>query len=209
MLDGTMRRWIDPPLNQVGHWLAARGATADGITLLGLGFGLAAAAILALGLPGLLALGPLLIGRVLDGLDGAVARATFKTDFGGYFDIFCDFVVYAAIPLAFVVRDPPANAVAGAFLLAAFYINAASFLGYAIIAAKRGMTTTQQGDKSLYYAVGLLEGTETIAFFTLLCLLPSVFAPAAWLFAGLCLLTASARIVLGRRAFFDAPSGRN
>ncbi|MDO8884239.1 MAG: CDP-alcohol phosphatidyltransferase family protein [Pseudotabrizicola sp.] len=209
MLDGVMRRWIDPPLNRGGHWLAARGATADGVTLVGLGFGLLGAVLLAVGMPGWLALVPLLIGRVMDGLDGAVARATFKTDFGGYFDIFCDFVFYAAIPLAFVLRDPGQNAVAGAFLLAAFYINAASFLGYAIIAAKRRMSTTQQGEKSLYYAVGLLEGTETIAFFTLLCLVPSVFPAAALVFGGLCLVTASARVVLGRRAFYDAPSGRD
>ncbi|NEX44611.1 CDP-alcohol phosphatidyltransferase family protein [Pseudotabrizicola algicola] len=207
MLDGAMRRLIDPALNRGGRWLAARGATADGITLLGLGFGLLAAAALAAGLPGWLALLPLVVGRVLDGLDGAVARATFKTDFGGYFDIFCDFVFYAAIPLAFVMRDPAENAVAGAFLLAAFYANAASFLGYAIIAAKRGMTTTQQGEKSLYYAVGLLEGTETIAFFVLICLFPGLFAPAALIFGGLCLVTAAARVVLARRVFFDAPSG--
>jgi phosphatidylglycerophosphate synthase len=204
-----MRRVIDPPLNRAGRWLAARGATADGVTLAGLGFGLVAALVIALGLPGALALVPLLIGRVLDGLDGAVARATYKTDFGGYFDIFCDFVFYAAIPLAFVLRDPAANGVAGAFLLASFYANAASFLGYAIIAAKRRMTTTQQGEKSLYYAVGLLEGTETIAFFVLICLVPQVFGPAALIFGGLCLVTAAARVVLARRVFFDAPSGRD
>lgn len=209
MLDGTMRRLIDPPLNHAGRWLALRGATADGVTMLGLGFGLAAAVMLAAGLPGWLALVPLLIGRIFDGLDGAVARATFKTDFGGYFDIFCDFVFYAAIPLAFVLRDPAANAVAGAFLLAAFYTNAASFLGYAIIAAKRRITTTQQGEKSLYYAVGLLEGTETIAFFALICLWPSLFPAAAVIFGVLCLMTAAARVVLARRAFFDAPSGRD
>ncbi|MDO9637351.1 MAG: CDP-alcohol phosphatidyltransferase family protein [Pseudotabrizicola sp.] len=209
MLDGAMRRLIDPPLNHAGRWLAARGATADGVTILGLGFGLVAAGMLAWGLPGWLALVPLLIGRIFDGLDGAVARATFKTDFGGYFDIFCDFVFYAAIPLAFVLRDPPANAVAGAFLLAAFYTNAASFLGYAIIAAKRRMTTAQQGEKSLYYAVGLLEGTETIAFFALICLWPALFPVAALIFGALCLMTAAARVVLARRAFFDAPSGRD
>ncbi len=209
MLDGIMRRVIDPPLNHAGRWMAARGASADGVTLLGLCFGLLAAGLLAYGFPGWLALMPLLIGRVLDGLDGAVARATYKTDFGGYFDIFCDFVFYAAIPLAFVLRDPVENGVAGAFLLAAFYANAASFLGYAIIAAKRRLTTTQQGEKSLYYAVGLLEGTETIVFFALLCLFPAIFPTAAMLFGGLCLVTAAARVMLGRREFFDAPSGRD
>ena len=209
MLDGAMRRLIDPPLNRAGRFLAAKGATADGVTLLGLVFGLLAAAVIALGLPGWLALVPLLIGRVMDGLDGAVARATYKTDFGGYFDIFCDFVFYAAIPLAFVLRDPVQNGVAGAFLLASFYANAASFLGYAIMAEKRRMTTRQQGEKSLYYAVGLLEGTETIAFFVLLCVWPWAFAPAAMVFGGLCLVTAAARVVLARRVFFDAPSGRD
>lgn len=209
MFDGAMRRVIDPPLNRVGRWLAGRGVTADAVTLLGLASGLAAAGLLTAGLPGWLALVPLLIGRVLDGLDGAVARATFKTDFGGYFDIFCDFVFYAAIPLAFVLRDPVTNGVAGAFLLASFYVNAASFLGYAIIAEKRRMTTAQQGEKSLYYAVGLLEGTETILFFVLICLVPSLFVPAALVFGGLCLVTAAVRIVLARRVFFDAPSGRN
>lgn len=205
MLDGTMRRLIDPPLNRVGRWLAARGATADGITVLGLGFGLLAALLLALGAAGWLALLPLLIGRVLDGLDGAVARATRKSDFGGYFDIFCDFLFYAAVPLAFVLREPEANAVAGAFLLAAFYANAASFLGYAIIAAKRGLTTTKQGEKSLYYAIGLLEGTETIVFFALICLFPALFPVAAVVFGALCLITAVARVVLARRVFLDGP----
>ena len=49
---------------------------------------------------------------------------------------------------------------------------------------------------------GLLEGTETIAFFVLLCLLPAWFAPLAWGFGALCLYTAIAR-VLHARTLFD------
>ncbi|MCF8486232.1 MAG: CDP-alcohol phosphatidyltransferase family protein [Rhodobacteraceae bacterium] len=207
MFDGPLRRWIDPPLNHVGRGLAARGWTADGVTLLGLAVGLLSGAILALGWPAWVALAPLLAGRVLDGLDGAVARATYKTDFGGYLDIICDFVFYAVIPLAFVMRDPAGNGIAGAFLLASFYVNGATFLAYAIMAEKRGMTTSAQGEKSLYYAVGLLEGTETIVFFVFLCLFPSIFAPAAWLFGALCFVTAIARTVLARQVFYDLPSG--
>lgn len=208
MFDGAMRKWIDPPLNRAGRILATRGWTADGVTLLGLGFGGLAALTLALGVPAWIALIPLLASRVLDGLDGAVARATYKTDFGGYLDIVCDFVFYAIIPLAFVIRDPAANGVAGAFLIASFYVNGASFLGYAVMAEKRGMQTNAQGEKSLYYAVGLLEGTETIGFFIFLCLVPSLFAPAAWIFGVLCFVTAATRVVLARRVFFDLPSGR-
>jgi phosphatidylserine synthase len=45
------------------------------------------------------ALGMWVANRVLDGLDGVVARRYGKTsDFGGYFDIVCDFAVYGLIP---------------------------------------------------------------------------------------------------------------
>jgi phosphatidylglycerophosphate synthase len=200
MLDGQMRRLIDPPLNHAGRWLAARGATADGVTLAGLALGLLAAGFLALGLPGLVALVPLLASRIADGLDGAVARATQKTDFGGYLDIVCDFLFYGAVPLAFALRDP-ANAPAAAFLLTSFYVNGTSFLGYAVLAEKRGMTTSSRGEKSLYFTAGLLEGSETIAFFVLLCLWPAGFVPLAWGFGALCFVTALARVLLARREF--------
>ena len=201
MLDGWMRGVIDPGLNRLGKSLADRGVTADGVTLAGLALGLLAAGVLALGGPGWAAALPLMASRVADGLDGAVARARGKTDFGGYLDIVCDFVFYAAIPMAFVLRDPDANGVAGAFLLATFYINGATFLGYAVLAEKRGMKTRSRGEKSLYFTAGLLEGTETIAFFLILCLLPWVFAPLAWAFGTLCLVTALSRVLLARRSF--------
>ncbi len=201
MLDGWMRGVIDPVLGRMGKSLAERGVTADAVTLAGLGLGLAAALVLALAGPGWAAALPLMASRVADGLDGAVARARGKTDFGGYLDIVCDFVFYAAIPMAFVLRDPEANGVAGAFLLAAFYINGSTFLGYAVLAEKRGMQTRSRGEKSLYFTAGLLEGTETIAFFLMLCLLPWAFAPLAWAFAALCLVTALSRVLLAARTF--------
>lgn len=196
-----MREVIDPPLNRGGRWLAARGATANAVTLIGLGFSLAAAGVLAVGGSWLIVALLILAGRLADGLDGAVARARGKTDFGGYLDIVCDFVFYAAIPLALVARDPGANGLAGAFLLAAFYVNAATFLGFATLAAKRGMETTGRGVKSLYFTAGLMEGTETIAIFLLMVLWPAAFVPLAWVFGLLCLVTAGARIVLAARTF--------
>lgn len=201
MLDGLMRGVIDAPLNRGGRWLAARGASADAVTLVGLAFGLVAAAMLALGLSGLLVAVPLLASRLADGLDGAVARARGKSDFGGYLDIVCDFAFYGAIPLAFVLRDPALNGAAGAFLLATFYINGASFLGYAILAEKRGMQSNSRGEKSLYFTAGLLEGTETILFFLVIVLWPALFVPAAWAFGALCLVTAAARVLLAARTF--------
>lgn len=200
MLDGLMRRLIDPPLDRAGRALARRGWSADAVTLAGLGLGLLAAGIVALGLPPVWAILPLLAGRIADGLDGAIARATRRTDFGGYLDITCDFLFYAAFPLAFVLRDPEVGA-AGAFLLASFYVNGATFLGFAVLAARRGMETRARGEKSLYFTAGLLEGSETILFFLFLCLFPQLFAPAAWIFGALCFVTATSRVLLARRLF--------
>lgn len=200
MLDATARKLIDPPLNAIGRTLASRGVTADGVTLAGLGLGLVAALLVVVGWAGW-ALVFLLASRIADGLDGAVARATRKTDFGGYLDIACDFLFYGAIPFAFVVMDPATNAVAGAWLLTSFYFNGTSFLGYAILAEKRGLDTQAQGVKSLYYSNGLLEGTETIVFFVLLCLFPASFAVFAWIFGALCFATATLRLVAARRVF--------
>ena len=149
-----MRGVIDTPLNQSGRWLAARGASANAITLAGLALGLVAAALIWAGFAGVFVALVLLASRLADGLDGAVARARGKTDFGGYLDIVCDFAFYGAVPLAFVLLDPGKNGVAGAFLLFSFYVNAATFLGYAILAEKHGLETRSRGEKSLYFTAG-------------------------------------------------------
>jgi phosphatidylglycerophosphate synthase len=200
MLDARMRNLIDPALGRMGAGLARAGFTADAVTLAGLSFGLIAATLIAMGQPGW-ALLPIGASRLADGLDGAIARATRKTDFGGFLDIFSDFVFYGAVPMGFVWANPGANGAAGAFLLASFYANGASFLGFAILAEKRRMQTSARGVKSLYFTGGLLEGTETIAFFVALCLWPGGFAPLAWGFGGLCFVTAVSRVLLARKVF--------
>mgnify|MGYP006276433733 CR=1 FL=1 len=200
MFDARLRPLIDPPLDAAGRLVARWGVTADAVTLAGLALGLAAAGAIAAGHPGW-GLALLLASRLADGLDGAVARATRPSDFGGYLDITSDFFFYGAIPLGFVWLDPAANGAAGAFLLLSFYVNGASFLGFAILAEKRKMRTDARGVKSLYFTGGLLEGAETIAFFVLLCLLPQHFVPMAWAFGALCFVTAASRLLLARKVF--------
>ncbi|TVS03822.1 MAG: CDP-alcohol phosphatidyltransferase family protein [Rhodobacteraceae bacterium] len=202
MLDRHLRPYIDPPLNRMGGVIARTGISANLVTLIGLALGLAAAATVvaeAFAVAMLL----ILASRLADGLDGAVARVRGVSDFGGYLDITCDYVFYAAIPLAFVVLDPTAHGVAGAFLLLSFYVNAGSFLGFSVLAEKRRMQSDAHGLKTLYFTGGLLEGTETILFFLLLCLFPDWFAPLAWGFGMLCLITAVSRILLAAKVFRD------
>ena len=203
MLDRYLRPLIDPPLNLVGRRLARAGFGALSVTLAGMVLGLGAGLAIALGAQ-LVGCALILASRLADGLDGAVARATKPSDFGGFIDIVADFVVYAAVPLGFVLADPAANAIPGAALIAAFYVNAATFLGFAILAAKRGLATEARGRKSWYHSGGLMEGTETIAFFVAFCFWPGAFAAVAWVFAALTLVTAAGRVALARDNFRES-----
>lgn len=206
MLDGWARRIIDPPLDRIGRTLARHGATADAITMLGLAIGLAAAVAIILRLD-LLAFILFAINRLLDGLDGAVARASRRSDRGGFLDIVLDFAVYGAVPLAFALREPAAFALPAAVLLLSFYVNGASFLAFAAVAAKRGLDSQARGIKSIYVSAGFMEGTETILFFLAMILVPSWFPILAYAFAGLTFMSALARITLAWHAFRDEDEG--
>jgi|SRR5215470_19060001 len=198
MIDGWIRQRIDPPLALAGRKLAAAGISADAITVGGCVVGISAAAAIAVGCFAAAAL-LLISNRVADGLDGAVARATQRTDRGAFLDISLDFIVYAAVPLGFAVWNPPANALPAAFLLASYIANGCAFLAFSTLAERRGLVTERQGLKSIYYLAGLAEGFETIVFMLAVCLGPDAFALLATLFAILCCLSAAGRLVLGWR----------
>jgi phosphatidylglycerophosphate synthase len=202
MLDGLARRLLDPALDRAGRTLAERRIRPDALTVAGLLCGLGSAVAIVLGQDGiaLLAFG---LNRLCDGLDGAVARATARTDRGGFLDIVFDFTIYGAIPLAFALRDPGANALAAAVLLFAFYVNGATFLAFAALAAKRGLESSMRGVKSIYFTAGLAEGTETVLAFMAMILWPRHFVLIAIGFAGLTLMGAVARITLAWQVFRD------
>lgn len=202
LLDGVVRKQIDPILDAIGKKMAGAGVTANGVTIAAFFVGVAAmVSIIQMWFwTGLIFL---LFSRLLDGLDGCVARATSPTDFGGYLDIVLDFAFYGMIPLAFIIVNPADNAIAGGILILSFYVNGASFLAYATMAEKRDLSTDQRGSKSLYFTTGLAEGTETIVTFVLFCLLPQWFALIAYIFAAVCFYTALSRIMLAREVFKD------
>ena len=199
MLDARLRRIIDPPLDWIGARLAKRGITANAVTVVG--FGVGAGAWLALALQNYeTALILIAVNRIADGLDGAVARHSRSTDLGGYLDIVLDFLFYAGVPFFFAVGRPE-DLLPAAFLIFSFVGTGVTFLAFAVLAAKQGVTTRMRGHKSFYYLGGLTEGTETIALFVLICLFPEAFAWFAWLFGVLCWLTAGARIASAVETF--------
>ena len=187
MFDAALRPLIDPPLARLAGRFIAAGISANAVTLSGFAVGLLAIPALAAEWYWL-ALLLILLNRLADGIDGAIARRLGATDLGGYLDILCDFIFYAAVPLGFALARPE-NGAAAAFLIFSFVGTGSSFLAYAAIAAKRGLESPRHGQKTIYYLGGLTEGAETIVAFVLFCLMPGSFAAIAVLFGALCWIT--------------------
>jgi phosphatidylglycerophosphate synthase len=199
MFDARLRPLIDPVLDRMGAALVRVGIGANPVSLAGAASGALAGVAIGLGQP-LAGLVLVLASRLLDGLDGAIARVKGPTDFGGYLDIVCDYVFYLAVPLGFGLATP-GNLPFALLLVAIFTLTAVSFLAYAALAAKRGLETRAHGLKSFFYSTGLAEGAETLLAFILMCLWPAGFPVIASIFAGLCLLTVIQRSVIAWRVF--------
>jgi phosphatidylglycerophosphate synthase len=196
VFDVQLRRVIDPALVRIAKELAKRNITANALTIFGAAIGLFGAVAVYLD-SFTLALTLIVANRLIDGLDGAVARINGQTEFGGYLDSIADYIFYVSVPVAFGL-SMAGNQMAALLLVASFTLTAVSFLAFAAIAARRGYDGTH-GPKAFIYSTGFVEGGETIAFFITFCLLPAHFAMLALVFAGLCLLTVAQRIVMAAK----------
>lgn len=179
MLDPLLRAAKDRLLLPLARTTGS-GVSPNAVTVATLLVGLAAAAALAVrAYP--LALGLWLLNRVMDGLDGTIARAHGRqSDFGGYLDLLCDFVVYAAIPLGLAagIGIESREMAAAAVLVAAFYVNGASWLYLSALLEKRSAGAGARGEQTtVTMPGGLVEGTETILVYCFLILFPGAAVP--------------------------------
>lgn len=173
MLDLLLRPVKEQVLAPVARAIGRR-ISPMAITIAGFIVGTAAAVLTARAAYGL-ALLCWILNRVFDGLDGSLARAQgSQTAFGGYVDIVLDFVVYAALPIAFVVASPRAPlALAALVLLGTFFVNAASWMYLAAILEQRNQGARTRAElTSITMPEGVVGGTETALFYTLFFLLP-------------------------------------
>ena len=196
MLDRYSLKVLRPLLAAIAGFLREKKIRADQVTIVSFGIGLVAVMLIARHhylLGGAL----ILINRLGDGIDGSLARLGGATDRGAFLDISLDFVFYSAVVFGFALADPARNSLAASFLIFAFVGTGSSFLAYAIMAERRSLADQRLPGKGFYYLGGLAEGTETIVFFILICLFPSLFPLLAWMFGIICLLGTAARIVYG------------
>ena len=199
MLDRAATELIKPLVTKLARLTLGLRLSADTLTLIGFGIGLIAAACIVFH-QYWAGLALILLSRLFDALDGAVARLTKTTDRGGFLDICLDFLFYAAIPLAFALANPMLNALPAAVLLASFLGSGTSFLAFAALAAKQNLNATaasNKPNKSFYFLGGLTEATETLICFCAMCLWPQAFPLFAYGFATLCLITLLTRLYWG------------
>jgi len=173
---------LDPFLRKVKEKALAPAARAIGVsisplavTVLAFSFGVGSAFFVSRGsyAAGLVLW---LVNRVLDGLDGTLARAQkSQSDFGAYADIILDTVIYSAIPIAFVVAQPGiAVSIAALVLLATFYVNTASWMYLSAILESKGAGAKARGElTTVAMPSSLIEGTETVIFFSLFYVFPN------------------------------------
>ena len=201
MFDIQVRKRIDPWLNRIARSLVVFGLSANALTWIGFFLGVGGSVAIALGWFGT-ALVLIAGNRLLDGLDGCVARLTRPSDVGGFLDIALDMLFYSSVPFAFAIFASE-NQLPACFLIYSFIGTGSSFLAFAVISAKRGVKSAEKSQKSFFYSTGLIEGTETAIFLLLLCLIPQHFPWLAWIFGSLCWLTTPIRIIVACQVFRD------
>lgn len=201
MVDKLLRRPKEQVLSPIAFGLP-RSLHPVTITLAAFGVGLCAALAISqqaywLGL--LLWIG----NRVLDGLDGTFARAHGRqSDWGGYLDMLLDTVIYAAIPIALVLAQPSVAAwLSLALLLSSFYVNGASWMYLAALLEKRRQGASARGElTTITMPGGIIEGSETVLFYTLFLLVPAALVPLFWMMALLVFVTVGQRLLWACRA---------
>jgi phosphatidylglycerophosphate synthase len=180
MLDREARILLAPCWDRCAVVLVRSGVSPDVLTIGGLALALAAAGAAALrAWPWALALW--LASRVLDGLDGPVARqAGIASDRGGWLDLVSDVGAYGATVVGIAIGAPEAR-VACLVLLFTYYVNIAAFLAQsAALERRRG---ERPDDRSFHFSPGIAEGVETITVHSLMFAFPALITPLAWGYA--------------------------
>ncbi|HEY1629714.1 MAG TPA: CDP-alcohol phosphatidyltransferase family protein [Rhizomicrobium sp.] len=181
MFDPLLKRLAAPALAKAAAPLAPLGA--DLVSLAGFAVGLAV--IPAVARHAYLAgLGLLLLNRLVDALDGAVARQTRATGRGAFLDMTLDLIVFCGVPFGFALADP-SHALAAVFLVFAIAASGAA----AVFLNAQGWTIAG--------FIGRAMGdTELTLAFAVACLWPDAFGLIAYIAGALCFLTAGGRIAL-------------
>lgn len=197
MLDRGLRSKVEEGLRPVARGLRKVGLTANGLTLIGLGFGVGAAVLIGQGRFGWAA-AVLIAASVPDVLDGAVAKTTGTAGpRGAFFDSVVDRVtdslVFGGAAWFYTGRDDPRLA------LLPLAVMALSLLVSYERAKAEGLGFDARG--------GLMERAERLVAL-IVALAFDILTPVLWVMLGLSALTALQRFVKVWRQASPHPESR-
>ncbi len=194
MFDRQIQKHTQRPLQYIAK-LFLKFISPNQMTLIGFSFGVLMCLSIIID-QYLIAIIFLFLNRLSDGLDGAMARLQTPTPLGGYLDIVLDFLIYGGFVLSFGITEEN-NTFLSMILLFCYIGTGSTFLAKAaILPSLTNQNLNEEIPKSFHYAVGLIEGTETIIFMFFCLLLPSLFTYLASIFILLCLITIVFRIIV-------------
>ena len=192
MFDRQIQKYTQKPLQYIAK-LFLKYISPNQMTLIGFGFGVLMCISIIID-QYLIAIIFLLLNRLSDGLDGAMARLKSPTPLGGYLDIVFDFLIYGGFVLSFGITEQD-NTFLSMVLLFCYIGTGSTFLAKAAILPSLSNTNlNEEIPKSFHYAVGLIEGSETILFMILCLLFPNLFTYFSFIFILLCLITIVFRV---------------
>ena len=194
MFDRQIQKYTQRPLQYIAK-LFLKFISPNHMTLIGFSFGILMCLTIIID-QYLIAIIFLFLNRLSDGLDGAMARLQTPTPLGGYLDIVLDFLIYGGFVLSFGITEQN-NTFLSMILLFCYIGTGSTFLAKAaILPSLTNQNLNEEIPKSFHYAVGLVEGTETIIFMFLCLLFPGLFIYLASIFILLCLITIVFRIIV-------------
>lgn len=185
----NVRNFVTASLGLAADKLVKVGISANFISIVGFVIGIFAVNFLSLERYGY-ALICILLNRLFDALDGAIAKKTAVTNFGIFLDATLDYIFYAGVIFGFALANPAQNAIAASFFLFAFAAAACAMLAYAVIAYKNNPSTIVEIGQSPFYLGGLAQGSETLLALIVLCIIPGWFLQIALVLGILCLVKA-------------------
>ena len=194
MFDRQIQKFTQKPLKYIAK-LFLKFISPNHMTLIGFSFGVLMCISIIID-QYLIAIIFLFLNRLSDGLDGAMARLQTPTPLGGYLDIVLDFLIYGGFVLSFGITEQN-NTLLSMVLLFCYIGTGSTFLAKAaILPSLTNQNLNEEIPKSFHYAVGLIEGTETIVFMVLCLLFPNLFIYFSFIFIVLCLITIVFRIIV-------------
>jgi phosphatidylglycerophosphate synthase len=180
MIDNYFRSQLPKFISPIVRFFAAIGMTPNMVTLLGFLVALASAYFTSQGMF-LVALGTWWVSRLLDGMDGILARhLDLSSEFGAYLDILLDMFAYSLMVVAFISVFPEQTTIWN-WILLLYVLCITSALAFGNMEQKLGSVGADS--RKLRLGAGLAEAGETGIAYSIFLVFPTYiyYSSRIWL----------------------------